>query len=82
MRVGLGLAVLTALFYVYALQLYIRRVNGLRARNPCAPYDDRLGPTMVAAFSVAALIANTWISLSESASQAGAQHKGSSSHIA
>jgi hypothetical protein len=69
MRVGVILAGLTFIFFLYSLIIFQRRAHGLRVRSTDAPYDDRFGPTMVASVMCVALVANAYISLS--ASQAG-----------
>merc|ERR1712113_958812 len=66
MHVGLILAGLTFIFFVYSFTLFHRRAHALRVRSTEAPYDDRLGPTMVVAVTLICLLSNTVICLNRS----------------
>jgi len=70
MRVGIILGGLTTIFFVYALAIFLMRAHGLRVRSTDAPYDDRFGPTLVAAVMIVSLLSNAYISISEEASAA------------
>jgi len=71
LHVGILLGVLTTIFFLYALTLFHRRAHGLRTRSPDGPYDDRFGPTMVAAILLVALVCNAVISINQSLASSG-----------
>jgi len=67
LRVGVLLGGLTTIFFLYALAVFHARAAGLRVRSTEAPYDDRFGPTMVAAIMLVAIGLNAYVSLSNTA---------------
>lgn len=59
---GLLFTFVSMLFTLYALYLYHWRAERIKMRDP-GPYDDRLGPTMLAIVFLTALITNVTFAL-------------------
>jgi uncharacterized membrane protein YidH (DUF202 family) len=61
---GLALMPVAIAFCVYALWLYVKRANMIRRKDP-GPYEDRIGPTVLASLLGVAIVVNFAIKVFE-----------------